>query len=373
MHMNLHYMVRAMDSLMLEYYEVLMMSIASNVILENEKLGTALTLLRNKITNVRGSTYFDEENLHILLKRFMAPNKGMDFTNWGSDWTIMKGQTKTGLIGGCDKEGEVIAVYILDNATQEETYLGSYVSNANGRFNWVYTGQGSSKNTGDKTISFRGVNDTWNMTSYTDALYANDQESEDLASETTLVKYPSSTSASVAANQELSYYDCILFSKTYGSQQFAYLYPSNISEGLYNLRVKAMIASVHSSNSGWREGIYLTSINPASSVNVNYPYGYSLINSPGNCKLTSGNGNSESVLASKGSQLTVGSWYTYELKVEDLTVQGKIYDEYNSLVWDSGEITIPESTRRNYYPALYIGDYGGGLYCTSFFAFDLGD
>ena len=349
------------------------MSIASNVILENEKLGTALTLLRNKITNVRGSTYFDEENLHILLKRFMAPNKGMDFTNWASDWTIMKGQTKTGLIGGCDKEGEVIAVYILDNVTQEETYLGSYVSNANGRFNWVYTGQGSSKNTGDKTISFRGVNDTWNMTSYTDALYANDQESEDLASETTLVKYPSSTSASVAANQELSYYDCILFSKTYGSQQFAYLYPSNISEGLYNLRVKAMIASVHSSNSGWREGIYLTSINPASSVNVNYPYGYSLINSPGNCKLTSVNGNSESVLASKGSQLTVGSWYTYELKVEDLTVQGKIYDEYNSLVWDSGEITIPESTRRNYYPALYIGDYGGGLYCTSFFAFDLGD
>ena len=371
--MNLHYMVLAMDSLMLEYYEVLMMSIASNVILENEKLGTALTLLRNKITNVRGSTYFDEENLHILLKRFMAPNKGMDFTNWASDWTIMKGQTKTGLIGGCDKEGEVIAVYILDNATQEETYLGSYVSNANGRFNWVYTGQGTSKNTGDKTISFRGVNDTWNMTSYTDALYANDQESEDLASETTLVKYPSATSASVAANQELSYYDCILFSKTYGSQQFAYLYPSNISEGLYNLRVKAMIASVHSSNSGWREGIYLTSINPASSVNVNYPYGYSLINSPGNCKLTSGNGNSESVLASKGSQLTVGSWYTYELKVEDLTVQGKIYDEYNSLVWDSGEITIPESTRRNYYPALYIGDYGGGLYCTSFFAFDLGD
>ena len=53
------------------------MSIASNVILENEKLGTALTLLRKKITNVRESTYYDEENLNILLKRFMAPNKGM--------------------------------------------------------------------------------------------------------------------------------------------------------------------------------------------------------------------------------------------------------------------------------------------------------
>ena len=94
------------------------MSIASNVILENEKLSTALTLLRNKITNVRESTYYDEENLHILLKRFMAPNKGMDFTNWGSDWSIMRGQTKIGIISGCDKEGEVIAVYIVDNATQ---------------------------------------------------------------------------------------------------------------------------------------------------------------------------------------------------------------------------------------------------------------
>ena len=349
------------------------MSIASNVILENEKLSTALTLLRNKITNVRESTYYDEENLHILLKRFMAPNKGMDFTNWGSDWSIMRGQTKIGIISGCDKEGEVIAVYIVDNATQEETYIGSYVSDANGRFNWTYTGQGISKDTEDKTISFRGVNDTWNMTSYTDGIYVNNQESEDLASETTLVKYPTSTSASVTSGQELDYYDCILFSKTYGSQQFAYLYPSNISEGIYNIRVKAMIASVHSSSSGWREGIYLTSINPSGGVNVNYPVGYSLINSPGNCKLTSGNGSSESILASKGSQLTVGTWYTYDLMVQDLTVRGRIYDEYGSSVWDSGEISIPQSTRRNYFPTLYIGDYGGGMNCTNFFVFDLGD
>lgn len=349
------------------------MSIASNVILENQKLATALTLLRGKITNVRQSTYYNEENLNILLKRFMAPNKGMDFTNWGSDWTIMKGETKTGIIAGCDKAGEVIAVFIVDNTTQEETYIGSYVSDSNGRFNWTYTGQGISKDKEDKTISFRGVNDTWNMTYYTDGLYANEQDSEALVSQTALVKYPTSTSASVSDNQELSYYDCILFSKTYGSQQFAYLYPSNISESLYNLRVKAMIASVHTSTSGWREGVYLTSINPNSGVNVNYPVGFSLINSPGNCKLTSGNGNSESILASKGSQLDLNTWYTYDLMIEDLTVRGRIYNEYGSSVWDSGDITISESIRSNYYPALYIGDYGGGMYCTNFYAFDLGE
>lgn len=348
------------------------MSIVSNVILENEKLGTALTLLRNKITNVRGSTYYNEENLNILLKRFMAPNKGMDLTNWGSDWTIMRGQTKTGIISGCDNAGEVIAVFMVDNNTQEETYIGSFVSDANGHVNWTYTGKGISKDTNDKTISFRGVNDIWNMSGYTDGIYVNNQESEDLASETTLIKYPTSTSASVTANQELSYYDCILFSKTYGSSQFAYLYPSNISSGIYNLRVKAMIASVHTSNSGWREGIYLNSISPSSGVNVNYPYGFSLINTPGNCKLTSGNKSSETVLASKGSQLTVGSWYMYDLMVQDLKVRGRIYNEYEELVWDSGEITIPEQTRFNYYPTLYIGDYGGGMYCYSFYAFDLG-
>ncbi|WP_458404918.1 hypothetical protein [Methanobrevibacter sp.] len=349
------------------------MSIASNVILENEKLGTALTLLRNKITNVRGSTYYNEENLNILLKRFMAPNKGMDFTNWRSDWFIMKGQTKTGLIAGCDKAGEVIAVFIVDNNTQEETYIGSFISDDNGRFNWTYTGQGLSKDTNDKTISFRGINDIWNMSNYTDGIYVNEQDSESLASQTTLVKYPSSTSATVAANQELAYYDCILFSKTYGSSQFAYLYPSNISSGLYNLRVKAMIASTHSSNSGWREGIYLNAIDPFSGVNVNYPYGYSLINTPGNCKLTSGNKRTENILASRGSQLTVGTWYIYDLMIQDLKVRGRIYDEYENVVWDSGEITIPEQTRFNYYPTLYIGDYGGGMNCASFYVFDLGD
>ena len=348
------------------------MSIASNTILENEKLTTALTLLRNKITNVRGSTYYNEENLNILLKRFMAPNKGMSLTNWGSDWTIMKGQTKTGIVAGCDKAGEVIAVFYIDNDTQEETYLGSYISDSNGRFNWTYTGQGLSKDIGDKTISFRGVNDIWDMTSYTDGIYISEQESEALASETTLVKYPTSTSATVTPNQELSYYECILFSKTYGAPQFAYLYPSNISSGIYNLRVKAMIASTHTSNSGWREGIYLTASDPAN-VKVNYPYGYSLINTPGNCKLTSGNKSSESVLASRGSQLTVGTWYIYDLMVQDLTVRGRIYDQYETLVWDSGEITIPESTRFNYYPTLYIGDYGGGMNCYSFYVFNLGD
>ena len=349
------------------------MSIASNVILENEKLGTALTLLRNKVANVRGSIYYDEENLNILLKRFMAPNKGMDFTNWDSDWYIMKGQTKTGLIGGCDKAGEVIAVFIVDNETQEETYIGSFISNEEGFFNWTYTGQGISKDIHDKTISFRGVNDIWNMTSYTDGIYGNDEESEDLVSETTLVKYPTSTQANVTSGHEVSYCDCILFSKTYGASQFAYLYPSNIDESIYNIRVKAMINSTHTSSSGWREGVYLTSINPASSVNVNYPYGFSLINSPGNCKLTSGNGNSESILASRGSQLTVGTWYCYDLMVQDLKVRGRIYDDYENLIWDSGEITIPQSSRHNYYPALYIGDYGGGMYCSQFYAFDLGE
>lgn len=349
------------------------MSIANNVILENQKLTTALTLLRGKIINVRGSTYYDEENLNILLKRFMAPNKGMGFTNWGSDWTISKGETKTGVIAGCDKAGEVIAVFIVDNATGDETYLGSFVSDSNGHFTWTYTGQATSKDTEDKTISFRGVNDTWDMTSYTDGLYANEQDSEALASETALVKYPTSTSATVTDNHELSYYDCILFSKAYGFQEFAYLYPSNISESLYNLRVKAKIASVHTSNSGWREGIYLTSLNPGSGVNVKYPVGFSLINSPDNCKITSGNGNTESILASKGSQLDLNTWYTYDLMVEDLTLRGRIYDRYDDLVWDSGEITISESLRSNYYPALYIGDYGGGMYCTNFYAFDLGE
>ena len=349
------------------------MSIASNVILENEKLGTALTLLRDKITNIRGSTYYNEENLNILLKRFMAPNKGMNLSNWGSDWEIMKGQTKTGIIMGCDKAGEVIAVFLVDNETQEETYIGSFISNDNGRVNWTYTGQGISKDVDDKTISFRGVNDIWNMTSYTDGLYVNNQESENLVSETTLVKYPTSTQATVTAGQEVGYYDCILFSKTYGSSQFAYLYPSNIDESIYNIRVKAMIASVHTSSSGWREGVYLTSINPASGVNVNYPYGFSLINSPGNCKLTLGNGNTEIIVASKGSQLTVGTWYYYDLMVQDLTVRGRIYDEYEELVWDSGDITIPQSLRRNYYPSLYIGDYGGGMNCAKFYVFDLGE
>ena len=349
------------------------MSIASNVILENEKLGTALTLLRNKITEVRGSTYYNEENLRILLKRFMAPNKGMDFRNGGSEWHISKGQTKTGIITGCDNAGEVIAVFIVDKATQQEKYIGSFISDSNGRFNWTYTGEGNSKDFKDKTISFRGVNDIWNVTEYTDALYANEENSQALVNETTLVKYPTSASVNVEAGHDEEYYDSILFSKTYGASEFAYLYPSNISSSLYNLRARAMIQSVHTSNSGWREGIYLTSINPAGGVNVNYPYGFSLINSPGNCKLTSGNGNSESILASKGSQLTLGTWYYYDLMVEDLTVHGRIYSEYDELVWDSGEIAIPQSSRRNYYPALYIGDYGGGMYCTSFYALDLGD
>lgn len=108
------------------------MSIASNVILENEKLGTALTLLRNKITNIRGSTYYDEENLSILLKRFIAPNKGMNIYNWRNDRFIKRDQTKTGIIAGCNKEGEVIAVFIVDNSTQEETYIGSFISDFNG-------------------------------------------------------------------------------------------------------------------------------------------------------------------------------------------------------------------------------------------------
>lgn len=344
------------------------MSISSNVILENEKLGTALTLLRNKITNIRGSTYYDEENLNILLKRFMAPNKGMNIYNWRNDRFINKGQTKNGIIAGCNKEGEVIAVFIVDNSTQEETYIGSFISDSNGRVTWTYTGKGLSKNINDKVISFRGVSSTWNM-NYTDGLYAIDQDSKALIAETTLVKYPTSTSASVTSEQH-AYYDSVLFSKTYGSQEFAYLYPSSISSGLYNLRVKARIASIHSSNSGWREGIYLTAND---SPNVNYPIGYSLINSPGNCKLTSGNGSTENTLASKGSQLTVDTWYTYDLMVEDLTVRGRIYDDSGSNVWDSGDITIPEGTRQNYYPALYIGDYGGGMYCTSFYVFDLGD
>ena len=346
------------------------MSIASNTILENEKLGTALILLRNKITNVRKSIYYNEEDLNILLKRFMAPNKAMDFTNWHSDWEISKGQTKTGLIAGCKMPGEVVAVFIVDNESQEETYLGSSISDSNGRFSWSYTGQGLSKDIDDKTISFRGVNDIWNKRGYTDGLYANDQESEDLASETTLVKYPTSTSATVTPNQEVDYYDCILFSKTYGANQFAYLYPSNIDESTYNIRVKALINSVHTSSSGWREGIYLTSTNQP---NVRYPYGFSLINTPGNCKLTSGNNTSETVLSSRGSQLTVGSLYLYDLMVQDLKVRGRIYDESKELIWDSGDITIPEQTRYNYYPALYIGDYGGGMNCVQFYAFDLGE
>lgn len=345
------------------------MSIASNVILENQKLATALNLLRNKITDVRGSSYYEEENLRILLKRFMAPNKNMSFTNSTSDWFISKGETKTGVIAGCEEEGEVIAVYFIDNATGDETYLGSFISNSNGRFSWTYTGQGSSNSFGDKTISFRGVNDTWNQTAYTDALYAGSGKSEKLASESTIVKYPTSTSASVTPNLDYKYERCILFSKTSGSQEFAYLYPNIISSSTHNLHVRAMINGTHTSTSDWREGIYLTS---TKNVNEEYPVGFSLINTHDNCKLIQGNGNSETILASYDSELETNSWYYYDLIIKDLTVRGIIYDVTGTLIWDSGEISISESIRTNYYPALYIGN-NGGMYCSMFYVLDCGD
>lgn len=334
------------------------MSIASNVIEENNRLATARSLLREKLT-LNNVHWEDSDTIFELLARwantndeliiqFIRPNSCFagNTVEFGAKITIyndnddevgvsnvpvtitINGQTSTVLTDNNGIAKQSVTVGAIGSSVEATVYAGAD-SNS-----WSY-----------EAISFYFSEDSKTVDSYT------------------VVKHPSSatlTSRSYEFDSNYNDYG-VKVSKDVSSTSAIYLIPTDLINGIdateYGIHMQAKIVVKYGSSSGWACGIGLLankSLSHYRDTNILELGAY-----PGKKGLRYST--SDHVIRDlnvTSGQLTLNSlWYTFDLYYKDGNIKATIKNGSTTVYSYEGTTLTFETA----YPFLTIYDYGGQM------------
>lgn len=335
------------------------MSISSNVIDENEKLGTARTLLREKLT-LNGVSYKNSDSIFMLLKRWAYTNfAGYSNIFFPSESSIREGNTVSA------------GVTVYDNDDNPVEGVPAEVT-VNGISYDVYTdGNGRA----EKTIAVGIAGDTLEITvttgkssqtnSYTIKSFEFEDNNQQNTSLYEVVKYPTSISHSFSTyNYDSGYnkYGYIL-SKGISSASVVMLIPEGIpaiDTSKTGVHFKAMMVQKKNSNSGWGDAIAFVSSKDLAHYRDTKILELGAYNAKKGVKYS----NTDHVvrdLSTTSGQLSLDSvWYTFDLYYDNGYLKATIYNGTTQIFSYEGDISST-ITLDKFYPAIMVYDYGGAM------------
>ena len=338
------------------------MSIASNVIDENTKLGTARTLLREKLT-ANGIPYKNSDSIFTLIRRWVFTGTDIHvFFSYPDENESMSGNT-----------GEASATVYTYDSNDDTVYLSDVPVDItiNGITYTILTdNDGEAK----KSFTFGEPGTTLTLSiaagkssvteTYTVKLFGMEEAHPD-DSMFDIVKYPSDI--------ELTF-DQYAFDTGYGGYGLSVSKPTNSASAAFLIpkgtpAINASESGIHfkcgmvqkkTSNSGWGDAICLLN-----SKNLSHARDTKILELgayPGKKGVKYSNSDHvvRDVSVTTG-QLTLDSkWYTFEFYYDQGYLEATIKDGSTTVFSYSGDVSSSISLD-SYYPAFMIYDYGGSM------------
>ena len=333
------------------------MSIASNVIDENTKLGTARTILREKLT-AWNIVYNNDDTLFQLLKRWEYTNNQLYISIvYPSENECMAGAQVTAgavIIDGDDQPVQDMPVKVVCGG---QTY--NVLTNSNGRAEVTLT-VGSAGSTFSGTVYAGKESHSWEYENI--KLFGMEEDDPD-DSMFDIIKYPSDLTLTLESYEyDTGYNDSgLLVSKAINSASAAFLIPKG-TPAITNsgIHFKCGIVQKKTSNSGWGDAICLLN-----SKNLSHARDTKILELgayPGKKGVKYSNSDHvvRDVSVTTG-QLTLDSkWYTFEFYYDQGYLEATIKHGSTTVFSYSGDVSSNISLD-SYYPAFMIYDYGGSM------------
>ena len=333
------------------------MSIASNVIDENTKLGTARTILREKLT-AWDIDYNNNDTLFQLLKRWAYTSNLLSVSVFypSENDCIAGAQVTAGAII-VDNDNQPIQDMPVKVVCGGQTY--NVLTNSNGRAEVTLT-------VGNVGSTFSGIvyagkeSESW---SYENIKLFGMEEENPTSSMFDIIKYPSDITLTLEPYEyDTGYNDSgLLVSKAINSASAAFLIPKGtpaITDS--GIHFKCGMVQKKTSNSGWGDAICLLN-----SKNLSHARDTKILELgayPGKKGVKYSNSDHvvRDVSVTTG-QLTLDSkWYTFEFYYDQGYLEATIKDGPTTVFSYSGDISSSISLD-SYYPAFMIYDYGGSM------------
>lgn len=335
------------------------MSIASNVIEENEKLGTVRILLREKLT-LNGVSYKNSDSIFMLLKRWA-------YTKYGGSSSIFLPNANSIREGNTVSAG--VTVYDNDDNPVEGVPAEVIVNSVS------YDVYSNSNGVAEKTINVGSAGDTLEITvssgtdSQTKSYTIKSFEFEDNNQQNTnlyeVIKYPTSITHSISIYNYDSNYSKYgyLLSKAVSSGSVVMLIPDSmpaIDSTKTGVHFQVKMVQKKNSNSGWGDAIAFISSKDLTHYRDTKILELGAYNAKKGVKYSNSD-HVERDLSTTSGQLTLDSvWYTFDMYYESGYLKATIYNGTTQVFSYEGDISSKISLD-TFYPAIMVYNYGGAM------------
>lgn len=335
------------------------MSIASNVIDENTKLGTGRTILREKLA-AWNIDYNDSDTLFQLLKRWGYTNNQLSINIFypSENECIARAQVTAGAVIK-DEDDQPIEDMPVKVVCGGQTY--NILTNSNGRAEVTLT-------VGDVGSTFSGTVyagmeiQSWE---YTNIKLFGMQVEDPYDSMFDIIKYPSDIELTLESYEyDTGYNDSgLLVSKATNSSSAAFLIPKGtpaIDASESGIHFKCGMVQKKTSNQGWGDAICLLNSKTLSHARDTKILELGAYPAKKGVKYSNSDHVVRDVSVTTG-QLTLDSkWYTFEFYYDQGYLEATIKDGSTTVFSYTGDVSSSISLD-SYYPAFMIYDAGGSM------------
>ena len=335
------------------------MSIASNVIDENTKLGTARTLLREKLT-ANGISYKNSDSIFDLLRRWTFTDSGIN--------VIFRYPDSSECISGNSAEAGAV-VYTYDNNDNTVYLSGVPVDiTIDGTTFTILTDNNCEAK---KSFTFGQAGTTLSLSivagknsisqTYLVKLFGMEEEDPD-ESMFDIVKYPSDIELTLEPYEyDTGYNDSgLLVSKATNSASAAFLIPKGTPALDCGIHFRCGMVQKKTSNQGWGDAICLLNSKELSHARDTKILELGAYAAKKGVKYSNSDHVVREISVTTG-QLTLDSkWYTFEFYYDDGYLEATIKDGTTVVFSYTGDVSS-SITLDSYYPAFMIYDYGGSM------------
>lgn len=334
------------------------MSIASNVISENIKLGLARALLREKLT-ANGVPYNNSDSIFDLLRRWVYTGDiHVSFTYPDTNESLA-GNTAQASATVYTYDGNDDTVYLsgvpVDITINGTTYTILTDNNGDAVKSFTFGEPGTTL-----TLIIAAGKDSISET-YTVKLFGMDVEYPD-NSMFDIVKYPNDielTFEEYASDTGYNDYG-LLVSKPINSASAAFLIPKGNPALDCGIHFKCGMVQKKTSSSGWGDAICLLNSKTLSHARDTKILELGAYPGKKGVKYSNSDHVVRDVSVTTG-QLTLDSkWYTFEFYYDDGYLEATIKDGTTTVFSYTGDVSSSISFD-SYYPAFLIYDYGGSM------------
>lgn len=333
------------------------MSIASNVINENNRLGTVRTLLREKLT-LNGVSYKNSDSIDILLKRWAYTRyAGSSSISFPLYYKIREGNEVSAGVTIMDKDNnpvEGVPADVIINGVSYEVY-----SDSNGRAMKTFTLGNAGESLEITVVS--GIEtriETYTIESF--------EFSDNNLQRTFLydvVKYPTDLTHSFNTHNYDSSYSGYgyLISKGVTESSAVMLFPTiAIDTSKTGVHFSAKMVQKKNSDSGWGDAIAFVSSRNLSHYRDTKILELGAYPSSKGLKYSNADHTINELSVTSG-QLSLNSvWYTFDMYYDDGYLIATIYNGSTEVFSYEGDISdiIDFDT---FYPVIMVYDYGGAM------------